>query len=410
MPPASIRPCARSSSPNARRSFTAPPSCARRESCRSVWNARSAPTLDFIENAPSEAARKAGRPVIRVVSNCDPNVEAVGFATAFLIAPNLLLTNWHVFPDIASAKGNGANFFHERGDAGVAVGETFEVDPDYFFMSQERLDFAIVGLKTKSATGQDLAGVDPVALTASPAKILVGQPVNIIQHPDGGPKTWVTMNENRLIDISDDGFLQYTADTLQGSSGSPVFSTTWELVGLHHSGVPEMHNGKIVAVDGSVWDEDMGDDKVHWIANEGARASAIVRALSETKLDDARQQGVLDGLVAGTTDPVDDVKQLLANPGLESAAIPAEAASVINAGDRPMVFTGPVTIVTSATADVSGGPGQAFERTIEFDPDYSDRKGYRPDFLGDKLVLPLPSDFGGTNGGNAAQGRQGTCP
>jgi endonuclease G len=139
----------------------------------------------------------------------------------------------------------------------------------------------------------------------------------------------------------------------------------------------------------------MGDDKVHWIANEGARASAIVRALSETKLDDARQQGVLDGLVAGTSDPVDDVKKLLANPGLESAAIPAEAASVINAGDRPMIFTGPVTIVTSAAADVSGGAGQAFERTIEFDPDYSDRKGYQPDFLGDGLILPLPQTSAG---------------
>src|SRR3954452_4809062 len=82
-------------------------------------------TLDFIENAPSEAARKAGRPVIRIVTSCDTNVEAVGFGTGFLVSPRLLLTNWHVFPDVASARGNGANFFHERGDSGIAVGETF---------------------------------------------------------------------------------------------------------------------------------------------------------------------------------------------------------------------------------------------------------------------------------------------
>ena len=44
-------------------------------------------TLDFIQNAPSEAARKAGRPVVRIVSSCDPNVEAVGFATGFLVGP-----------------------------------------------------------------------------------------------------------------------------------------------------------------------------------------------------------------------------------------------------------------------------------------------------------------------------------
>ena len=169
-------------------------------------------------------------------------------------------------------------------------------------MSNERLDFALVGFKNTSVSGAALADVNPIAMTSSPAKILVGQPVDIIQHPDGGPKTWVTMNENRLIDISDEGFLQYTADTLQGSSGSPVFSTAWELVGLHHSGVPEMHDGKIVSTEGTEWNEDMGDEKIHWIANEGARTSAIVRALAETRLDDERQQGILNNLLAGTAD------------------------------------------------------------------------------------------------------------
>jgi endonuclease G len=347
-------------------------------------------TLDFIELAPSEAARKAGRPVIRIVTSCDPNVEAVGMATGFLVTPQLLLTNWHVFDDVASARGNGANFFHERGDSGIAVGDTFEIDPDYFFLSNERLDFALVGIKPTSVTGKALADVNPIAMTSSPAKILVGQPVNIIQHPDGGPKTWVTMNENRLIDISEEGFLQYTADTLQGSSGSPVFSTSWELVGLHHSGVPEMHNGKIVAVDGTPWDEDMGDDKVHWIANEGARTSAIVRALAETKLDDARQQGVLSALVAGTGDPIEEVKKLLDSPAGGTAGVPADAATIIGAGDRPMVFTGPVTIVVGGSADAAA-VGQAFERTIQFDPNYDDREGYKPDFLGDGLIVPLPT-------------------
>ena len=353
------------------------------------------PTLDFIELPPSEAARKAGRPVTRIVTSCDPNVEAVGMATGFLVAPQLLLTNWHVFNDVASARGNGANFFHERNETGVAVGDTYEVDPDYFFLSNERLDFALVGIKTTSPTGKTLAGVDPIAMTSSPAKILVGQPVDIIQHPDGGPKTWVTMTDNRLIDISEEGFLQYTADTLQGSSGSPVFSTAWELVGLHHSGVPEMHDGKIVAVDGTVWDEDMGDDKVHWIANEGARTSAIVHALSETKLDDPRQQSVLDALLAGTGDPVEEVRKLLDSPSGGSAAIPSDAAAVINAGDRQLVFTGPVTIVVGGGADAVAGLGQAFERTIQFDPNYDDREGYKPDFLGAGLSVPAPTTSAG---------------
>jgi endonuclease G len=58
------------------------------------------PTLDFLSAAPSEAARKAGRPVARIVSSVDPHVQAEGFASGFLISPRLLMTNWHVFPDI----------------------------------------------------------------------------------------------------------------------------------------------------------------------------------------------------------------------------------------------------------------------------------------------------------------------
>lgn len=347
-------------------------------------------TLDFVENAPSEAARRAGLPVARIVSDCDPQVQAEGFATGFMVAPRLLLTNWHVFPDAGSARGNGANFFHERGEQGVAIGETFELDPDYFFLSNERLDFAMVGIKAASVRGAALAGVDPAAMTSSPAKILIGQPVNIIQHPDGGPKTWVTEKDNRLTDLSDDGFLQYTADTLGGSSGAPVFSKAWELVGVHHSGVPEMHDGKIVAIDGSAWNEDMGDDRVHWVANEGIRVSGIIRVLSETRLDDARQQAVLDALLDGTGDPAEEVRELLertSHPPIESEP---GAAPLLRGGGQ-MIFTGPVTIILGQEAsDALAGAAGALERSIRFDPDYANRRGYRPDFLGGGVLVPLP--------------------
>jgi endonuclease G len=343
-------------------------------------------TLDFIENAPSEAARKAGNPVARIVSNCDPKVQSTGFATGFLVAPRLLLTNWHVFPDVTTARGAGANFHYERGEDGVTIGDTYEIDVDHFFLSSERLDFALVGLKATAVTGAKLAEVNPAMMTAATAKILIGQPVNIIQHPDGGPKTWVTENENRLIDISDDGFLQYTADTLGGSSGSPVFSKAWELVGLHHSGVPEVRKGKIIATDGSAWTEDMGDDRVHWIANEGSRISAIVRLLAETRMQDGKQP-VLDALLEGTADPVAEVRELLQNA--PSGMAPGASSQP---GESRMLFTGPVTILVSS--DGAAALGQSLdmlERSIRFDPDYSSRPGYRPDFLGDGLVVPAPA-------------------
>src|SRR6185295_2550812 len=103
---------------------------------------------------------------------------------------------------------------------------------------------------------------------------------------------------------------------------------------------------------------------------------------------------VLDGLLAGTGDPIEEVKKLLDRPGAESAAVPAEAATVIRAGERPLVFTGPVTIILGGDADVAG-LGPAFERTIQFDQDYDDRKGYEPEFLGKGLTLPLPKTVAG---------------
>jgi len=347
-------------------------------------------TLDFLENAPSEAARKAGRPVARIVASCDPKVEPVGFATGFLVAPRLLLTNWHVLPDLASARGPGANFFHERGEDGLAVGQTVEIDPDYFFLSNERLDFALVGLKPATVDGSVIADANPASVTQSPAKILVGQPVNIIQHPDGGAKTWA-VQENRLLDVLDEGFLQYSTDTMGGSSGSPVFSKAWELVGLHHSGVPEMHGGKIVADDGSLWTEDMGDEHVHWIANEGVRMSAIVRALAETRIADPAQQKVLDAFLAGTTDPVEEVKQILQESA--SGVPPAIAAALGSAGvPCQMNFTGPVTIMVGAGAgETVAATLDVQERSIRFDPDYATREGYKPDFLGDGLTVPPPA-------------------
>ena len=46
-------------------------------------------------------------------------------------------------------------------------------------------------------------------------------------------------------------FLYYRTDTEPGSSGSPCFNDPWELVALHHSGVPDLdREGHILRTDG----------------------------------------------------------------------------------------------------------------------------------------------------------------
>src|SRR5262245_5804569 len=91
------------------------------------------PTLDYDPHAPSEAARKAGRPVARIVDTVDPSVQPQGYGTAFLVAPRLLITNHHVLQTRSDARNQGANFLYEQDERGVARGITFELDADAFY-------------------------------------------------------------------------------------------------------------------------------------------------------------------------------------------------------------------------------------------------------------------------------------
>lgn len=61
------------------------------------------------------------------------------------------------------------------------------------------------------------------------------QEVFLIHHPLGGPKR-ISYFDSFIID-TDTNNLRHTADTLGGSSGSPIFSTSGDLLGVHKSTV-----------------------------------------------------------------------------------------------------------------------------------------------------------------------------
>ena len=80
----------------------------------------------------------------------------------------------------------------------------------------------------------------------------------------------------------------YTGDTKPGSSGSPVFSDAWEVIALHHSGVPDTNGaGDWLDVDGNVWDEatDPEWEQIKWVANEGIRVSSLVARIRQLAAD-----------------------------------------------------------------------------------------------------------------------------
>lgn len=365
---------------------------------------RLGPSLDFVGLAPSEHARKAGRPVARIVDTVSASLEPQGFATGFLISPDLLMTNWHVFPARSDAQGCGANFLYERTEHGLSRGLLFALEPQRFFLSDETLDFAIVAVAPRTERDELLSDLGQITLIEARPKILKGQPINIIQHPEGKPKQYA-ISQNRLVDILEaEGFLQYETDTLEGSSGAPAFSDLWELVALHHASIPARRDGNILNIHGEVWTREMGDDAVKWIANEGTRVSAIVKRLAAMQAATPAEASILKSLLATTADPVAEaVAAVAAGPAPEKISAPDRLAGqfVTAGGESTMpgiqfTFTGPVTINITQAPAAAAVPVEAvpkdFEKSIRFDPDYEGRAGYDPAFLdeGGTIAVPVP--------------------
>lgn len=205
----------------------------------------------------------------------------LGYGTGFMVSPRLLLTNHHVLGDRELARRSVVEFDYQRDNDGCVEPTTiFEFDAAAFHVANESLDYALVAVKPVSASGRRLSEYGYNPLIEQEGKAVAAQYVNIVQHPNGEPKQLV-LRENQIVDVLED-FLHYLADTAQGSSGSAVFNDRWEVVALHHSGVPDTNEaGQILAVDGQVWQQAMGESNVRWKANEGVRISRIVKDLKQ---------------------------------------------------------------------------------------------------------------------------------
>lgn len=224
-----------------------------------------------------QSGMEVGRSVCRIEIR-DSIGRVLGYGTGFLVSPSLLMTNNHVLEHEQSARFSIAQFNYENDVNQIPRPmRSFGLNPDRFFMTNKELDFTLVAVEPESKDGTRLTEFRYLPLVAKTGKILKGEYVSIIQHPEGAPKA-VAIRENQLIDILD-SYLHYATDTQPGSSGSPVFSDDWRVVALHHAGVPDPN------------------DSTRWVANEGVRLSSIMGYLDEKKSDlNAEARGLLDEL------------------------------------------------------------------------------------------------------------------
>ena len=355
----------------------------------------------------------AARSVCRIDVRSSPS-QTIAWGTGFLIAPQVLITNNHVISAANLATHSRAQFRYEldlndRPQPSI----DFQLDPGSLFHTDRALDFTVIGVRPTSLTGNvPLGQFGQLPLLDDAGKALEGEWLTIVQHPSGGLKQ-LCVRENQLIKRTND-VLWYSTDTLGGSSGSPVFNNDWYVVALHHSGVPERVGDKIRGLDGRLYDpDDIREENVKWIANEGVRSSRIASTL--------RQRLPNHPLLA----PMFRVTPQTARIGLQSIVLrPNPTAPPTPIFDRGTAmnsgnYSSPVTLQISCDGggnvqiDCNGQPSggsqegtassygnsyasTSYERSSSavalmaapafvFDNDYSaggNRQGYDPDFLG----------------------------
>ncbi|RJF73118.1 hypothetical protein D3875_17765 [Deinococcus cavernae] len=250
---------------------------------------------DLVNVAYLDLARAASRAVGRIVLR-DGRGRVMGFGTGWLCSPHALLTNHHVLEDAASARNSVIEFDYElRSDGTLRDRITLPLDPDALFLTSEKLDYSLVAVKGEtSAFGW-------LPLFGSADRNVLGEALSIVQHPSGEPKQ-VALRENRLIDRLPD-FLHYETDTAPGSSGSPVFNDAWEVVALHHSGVPRTDaQGRPLKRDGTPVGPGDPDTAIDWLANEGVRISRLLEDLRGRA--DAQGQPLVAEVLAANRPPL----------------------------------------------------------------------------------------------------------
>jgi V8-like Glu-specific endopeptidase len=189
-----------------------------------------------------------GSAVIRAV--CRIEFANLGEGTGFLVAPNLVLTNYHV---LMPSKFRGS--LEERArkckvrfgairdeEGGIEAGKIFSLHNNWHVASSEQrnLDYYLLRLQ-ESVDGITFS---PISLTLRDQPIEKDEFVNIVHHPNRGPME-VSLRYNQVVEVEEKR-IYYLADTEAGSSGSPVFDDHWQLVALHHSGGEKDSEGNLL--------------------------------------------------------------------------------------------------------------------------------------------------------------------
>ena len=161
-------------------------------------------TRDFLAIGFFEKGAIASRAVCRIVTNLGGGRR--GFGTGFMVTPSLLMTNNHVLASEDQAGRSVAEFNYQLTESGTPLAARAvraEARPFLPHRSRSRFHAGCDRAALDQRNGADrLSAICP--LIAAEGKILVRDPVNIVQHPKGELKQIVIRN-NTLLDLPREG-------------------------------------------------------------------------------------------------------------------------------------------------------------------------------------------------------------
>jgi endonuclease G, mitochondrial len=344
-----------------------------------------------------EMGKLAAKPVGRIHIDLGPRVGQ-GYATGFLIAPGILLTNHHVLRTIEYANAATVTFDAEDDLNGLPrPPKVFLLDPDALFVNDETLDYCCVAVAETSTDGTSIRDFGFLRLFAGTGKIMREEFATIIQHPRGRQKQ-VAARNNRIsvyvydselasdVEKAENNFIYYATDTMAGSSGAPVFSDQWFVVALHRRGVPKLsRDGKHVLRRGRGYArEDDPDTVIQYEANEGVRVSRIMRSIRSI----AAKEGPMQQSAKRVAEAIDEVASRVEDGPFWVPTVGRRAASGATNGALSITSVDGLEIV---------------RRKLNL---FADAPGYDEDFLRDvRVSLPKLSTKL-----NAAAARRGDDP
>ena len=281
------------------------------ESMEAVWGQNNLISAHFLTEG-AEVQKAIAMVTLKVAKS--GLSSGSGWGSGFLISNSLFMTNNHVIQNKAFCDDVNMQFMYQDNyNTEPAISsEFFETNENSFFHTNANLDYTIVRLKRKpykfrvATTGTYRLGED-TGTPSYPSKyeyadtqqieelrylnefitkkrpvsafdlghILpifgytpgskygfislrptvsypIGLRLNVIQHPQGRKKE-VVVQQNELTDVHTN-IIHYFSDTDYGSSGSPVFNNTWDLMALHHAREPSESANEGIRIDKIVAD------------------------------------------------------------------------------------------------------------------------------------------------------------